>query len=67
MDRNQAMHVFGVKQSTGEYKLVFRGITLNNWLIKGEKTAKENGYDNFRFFSIGNLSNHWTMEEVFIS
>lgn len=63
---NVSIQVYGTKQSTGEYKLVFALITLPDWFRRGEKTAKENGYSDFRFFSNGNLANHWTKQEIFI-
>lgn len=66
MNIHQNIQVYGTKQSTGEYKLVFRSIELIDWLIKGEKTAKENNYSNFRYFSTGNLANHYTVQEIFI-
>ena len=58
------IRVFGTKKQTGEYRLVFRCITLENWIKIGKKNAIENGYENFEFYSIGNVRNHFLEQKI---
>jgi hypothetical protein len=44
--------VYGTKQVTGEYNIVFRCISINNWFARGKENALKLGYGDFRFFTV---------------
>lgn len=48
--------VTGVKNDTGEVKVVFHAITFHNFKMRGERNARNQGYSNFT------LVEHWTLK-----
>ena len=63
---NNIITVYGVHQTTGEYKKVFNSISLNNWITTGKVNALNHKYNDFRFFKVGNISNRYKTTEIFL-
>ena len=63
---NYNITVYGVNQITGEYKIVFRCISLLDWLKRGHKTAKQNNYDNFTFYTVPCLQNKFLTKQIIL-
>ncbi len=62
--KNYNVSVYGVNQTTGEYKIIFRCISIIDWLKRGEQNAKNHNYNQFEFFSVPSLENKFSTRKI---